>query len=391
MTDHAKLSASGAHKWLRCPLSVWLEEEIPEKPSAFAAEGTKAHALAEIRIKQMLKPPAEVRKQLRKELKALEPIDEEMKGFVDGFVDYVKERYATARRKFKNAILLSETRLDYSRWVPDGFGTGDVVIVTDGYIEIIDLKYGKGVRVNAVNNPQLKLYALGALEEFDYLFDTPKIHTVIYQPRLDHIADCTYATEDLLRWANDTVAPSAKAVMDHQGGCVPGEHCDKGFCRARPICKAYSADKLRLADYGFTRPEMLTLTELSDVLSKAEVIAGWVTMVKAYALDQLLDGNDVPGYKAVAGKSRRVYMNEDDILAALHEHGIFPHDVTVTKLIGITEMQKKLGKDNMEEWIGKFIAKPEGAPCLAPEDDPRPAVHRHTAHDDFKDLIEKEN
>ena len=386
---HARLSASGAHKWLNCPMSLWMEDEIPEPESSYAAEGTKAHTLAEITLKyEVLKTMT--LEAYTKEREKLEPVDAEMQEHVQSFVDYVKERFASARQRTKDAILLSEARLDYSCWAPEGFGTGDVVIIADGYMEIIDLKYGKGVVVYAQDNPQLKLYALGAVSEYEMLYDVDEVYVTIFQPRLDHISSQLYTVEELEDWGYNSVIPGAKKALRGEGRCTPGEHCDKGFCRARPICRAYAEQNLSVAKFDYAHPQTLTPSEISSILEHVDQLTRWAKMVKDYALDQMLHGKEIPGFKAVEGRSNRSYSSEKEVLAALIEAGKDPVDFSTTKPLGITEMEKKLGKKTFDELLGGLIIKPAGSPTLVPATDKRPAINsEEAAANDFKEFIDK--
>ena len=386
---HARLSASAAHKWLNCPMSLWMEDEIPEPKSSFAEEGTKAHALAELLIKYELIKSISIR-EYADERKKLDPIDPEMQDYISTFVDYVKERYNSAKKITKDALLLSETRLDYSCWAPEGFGTGDVVILADRYMEIIDLKYGKGVRVVAQDNPQLKLYALGAINEYENLYDIEEVYVTIFQPRLDHISSHLYRVEELMDWGYGVVLPGARKALYGKGSCKPGPYCDAGFCRARPICRAYAEQNMSVARFDFAHPSTLTEDEIAEVLQKADAIAHWARMVKDYALDQMLQGREIPGYKAVEGRSNRSYASEQAVFDALDKAGLDIDDYCITKPVGITEMQKKLGKAKFDEILGDLIVKPTGAPTIALMTDNRPALHTaEAAANEFKDLIKK--
>lgn len=385
---HAKLSASGAKKWMACPGSVVLESQIPEKESSYAQEGTTAHALGEAKIRLALKEIT--RAKYHKAIKDLE-ITEDMEQYTDDYRDFVIERYNAAKTKTPDAVLLLEQRLDFSAWVPGGFGTGDVVIIAEGEIEIIDLKYGQGVLVEAENNPQLKLYALGAIAEFDYLYGINSVTMTIYQPRVDNISSCQILVEDLLEWADTEVVSKAALAHSSTEKFYVGKHCDDGFCKARPICRAYAEQKLAMAAYEFTQPSALSVDEIADILEHAESLSKWATLVKDYALDQAVNhGVAYPGYKVVEGRSNRTWSIDETLVAAqLIGKGYRDDDIWPRKLKGITAMERFLGKKTFNEILGEYVVKPQGKPTLVPFDDNRPELNSTAnAANDFKDLVE---
>ncbi|MGE4214123.1 MAG: DUF2800 domain-containing protein [Anaerotignaceae bacterium] len=385
---HAKLSASGAKKWLNCPGSIVLEAQIPEVESDYAKGGTTAHALGEAKIRLATKEVT--RAKYHKAIKDLE-ITEDMEQYTDDYRDFVIERFNLAKSVTPDATLLLEQRLDYSQWAPGGFGTGDVVIIADGTIEIIDLKYGKGVEVEAEDNPQLKLYALGALTAFDYLYDIKSITMTIYQPRMDNISSCEMLVEDLLEWANTEVVPRAKkADSDTEEFCT-GKHCEEGFCNARPICRAYAEKQLEAAVYDFKLPSALSVDEIADILEQAESLAKWATLIKDYALDQAVNhGVTYPGYKIVEGRSNRAWSVDDTLVAAqLIGKGYRDDDIWPRKLKGITAMEQLLSKKTFKDILGDLVIKPQGKPTLVPFDDKRPEINStDNANKDFTGLIE---
>ena len=385
---HAKLSASGAKKWLNCPGSIVLEAQIPEQESDYAKEGTTAHALGEAKIRLAIKEIT--RAKYHKAIKDLD-ITEDMEQYTDDYRDFVIERFNLAKSVTQDAVLLLEQRLDFSEWVPEGFGTGDVVIIADGSIEIIDLKYGKGVEVQAEDNPQLKLYALGALTEFDYLYGISSITMTIYQPRIDNISSCQMLTEDLLEWANTEVLPKAQKADNGTEEFCTGKHCDDGFCKARPICRAYADKKLEAAAYDFKQPSILSEDEIADILEQAESLAKWATLIKEYALDQAVNhGVKYPGYKIVEGRSNRAWAVDETLVAAqLIGKGYGDDDIWPRKLKGITAMEQLLSKKTFNEILGDLVVKPQGKPTLVPFDDKRPEINSNdNANKDFNELIE---
>lgn len=376
MTAHAKLSASGAKKWLNCPGSVVMEAQFPHESSSYAQEGTNAHHLGEAKIRLAVKEYSNAKYQ--KAIKALE-IDEEMAGYTDDYRDFVLERFNAARAKTPDAKLLLEQRLDFSTYVPEGFGTGDCVIVAAGFLEIIDLKYGAGVVVPVQDNPQLRLYALGAWEAWDYLYGIDEITMTIYQPRRDNISTETISAKELLSWGE---AVKAKAALANSGteDCFAGCHCDEGFCRARPVCRAYTDSCNRLAAMEFKRPNLLSLEEIAEVLELSSRLTKWAELVKAYALEQALQGHEVPGYKLVEGRSSRSFNTEDEvIITTLTNAGYNREDLIVSKLRTVADMEKFLGKKAFGELLNEMVTKPTGTPTLAPITDRRPEIHSAAA------------
>lgn len=386
--EHARLSASGSKKWLNCPGSIQMESEFPDKSSAFAEEGTTAHALGEAKLKLALNHFNRVK--YHKAIKNLD-ITEDMEEYTEGYKDFVIERLNEAKGKTPDAKLFIEQRLDYSLWAPDGFGTGDAVIVADGTVEIIDLKYGTGVRVSAENNSQMRLYALGAVTAFDFLYDIQQIRMTIYQPRIDNISTETISFECLMAWGEEVKKKAEKADNDKVTECVAGEHCDAGFCKARAVCRAYAEERQRLAQYDFKRPAKLTIEEIADIIDQADKISKWVKTVSDYALDQALNHNvEIPGFKLVEGRSIRKYAKSDEEISKhLMDMGYLEEDITTKSLKTISNMEKLLGKKVFNDVLGDYVVKPQGKPTLVHNSDKRPAINSTAnALEDFKNIKE---
>jgi len=387
MGSHAVLSASGASKWLNCPPSARLEEYFPESSSIYAEEGTLAHALGELRLKEALKNIT--KKEINAEFKAIQASEfynDEMVEKIAEYVDYGMEQVSEARARTKDTLIFLEQRLDFSTWVPDGFGTGDLVIVSDDILQIIDLKYGKGVAVSSINNKQMMLYALGAVEAFGLLYDINKVHMTICQPRLDNISTYEMTVEDLYKWADEYLAPIAKQAYAGEGDYNSGTHCR--FCKARFTCKARAEANLELAKMDFQEPDVLSDDEIAEVLTKATELQAWASDIQNYALDQAINkGVHWTGYKLVEGRSTRKYTDEGSVeVALLNANYERAKILKEPELLGITAMEKLLTKKKFNEILSNLIIKPEGKPTLVPETDKRPELNSvGKAAEDFKE------
>ena len=372
MGKHALLSASSSHRWLNCPPSARLGENYEDRGSDFAAEGTDAHSLCEYKLKNALGLPAD------DPTENLSWYNEEMEECAADYASYVMELLAEAKKATADPIVLVEQRLDYTRFVKEGFGTGDCVIVADGTLNIVDMKYGRGVEVSAVENPQMMLYALGALEIFDAIYDISTIKMTIYQPRLSNISVYSLSRDALLEWAENVLKPTADLAYTGDGDYNCGEWCR--FCKAKADCRERARANMALASYEFAQPPLLTDTEIEDILGKVDDLVSWANDVKEFALQAAVSGKEWNGWKVVEGRSVRKYTDENLVAAAVIAAG---HDPYEQKLLGITEMQKTLGKAKFDEILGGLIMKPQGKPTLVPESDKRPAMNN--AKNDFKE------
>ncbi len=370
MEKHAILSASKAYQWLACTPSIRTSENIPDKTSEYAVEGTKAHALGELNLRLFLGQIT--KEEYAKEVTDLDA-DETMKNYANQYSDFVIEKFNMAQKKTKDALLEIEVKVDFSQWVPEGFGTADAIIIADDCMEIIDLKYGKGVPVSAENNPQLMLYALGALEEYLMLYDILQVSMTIYQPRLDNISTDLIAVEDLVKWAYEYVKPLAEKAFKGEGEFVSGEHCR--FCKLKYTCRERANENLKLAQYDFKEPSILSNDEIANILKKSEDLVSWQNDIKEYVLNEALKGIKFEGFKLVEGKSNRKYKDEDEVAVALKELGYNDNDIYKKSLLTITAMEKFLGKQKFNDLIGKYIIKPSGKPTLVPESDKRPELN----------------
>ena len=374
--EHAILSASSSHRWMNCTPSARLEQEFKEYESTAAKEGTAAHALAEHKLKRKLK--------MRSDRPVSEFNDEDMELYTDDYSDYVYEQYKKAQRYDENAQIFIEQRLDFSCYVPDGFGTGDAVIISKGKIQIIDLKYGQGVLVNAENNSQMMLYALGALKKFGKDYEIKKVKLVIFQPRRENVSVWETTVTQLKKWAEKKLRPRAEMAFKGTGNYQPGSHCQ--FCKAAAKCRARAEENLKLAQEEFKKPPLLTDAEIESILSKIQGLKKWADEIWEFALEQALKGKQWNGFKVVQGKSVRKYSDEQKVVDACNKAGY--KDIYVKKLITLTEMEKLMGKKVFNEVLGSLIEKPAGKPTLVEESDKRPAIT--TAMNEFS-VIKEEN
>lgn len=380
---HAVLSASGAHRWLNCPPSAQLEARVPDVTSTYAEEGTLAHRLGELQLRRALSEITEAEYQQRlKAVQGHELYSNDMPDYIASYSDHVLEAFADARNRTGDPAIFLEQRLDFSRWVPRGFGTGDVVIIADGTMEVIDLKYGKGVAVSSEDNPQMMLYALGALDQFGFIYDVNMVRMTIHQPRLDSVSSWEIAVDELLAWAENELTPKAKLAWAGKGKAAAGDWCR--FCTVRARCRTRAeAAQAAASAFGFRHPSMLEVDDIAGILAKAAEIQAWVSDLQAFALEQARDCNvRFPGWKLVEGRSNRRYTDEAAVAEALGKAKYRKRDIfQAPKLLGIAAMEKLLGKRRFAELLNHLVIKPHGAPTLVSEDDPRPELN--SAADEF--------
>ena len=372
--QHSLLSASGAHRWLNCPPSAVLESREPDTSSAAAEQGAAAHALAEWKLRRALH-----------QAPAFKPesdwIDTEMEHLTDDYVAFVQEHISIARETCGDPQVLIEQRLDFSHIVPGGFGTGDAVIIAEPTLQIIDLKYGQGVLVEAEQNPQLMLYALGALHAFGSLYDIETVAVTIYQPRRGNVDTWEISVAELEQWAETEVKPKAELASAGEGEFCPGSWCQ--FCKIAPTCRARAEANLQLAKLEFAPPAKLSDVEIADVLTRIPQLKTWAADVEAYALSKAVNQGVVfEGFKLVAGRSVRKYSSETDVAAAAEAAGY--RDIYDRKLITLTAMEKLMGKPTFNEILGDLVTKPAGKPTLVPVSDKRPALDLVSAASDFQ-------
>ena len=375
---HARLNASSSHRWMMCPPSVKLSEQFADTTSQYAEEGTYLHELCELKLHRYLCDmlPTVV-DDLYAQHKDNDFYTDEAETVTDEYVAFCAETIEAVRASCKDPLILVEHRLDYSEYVPEGFGTGDLVIVADGICEVVDFKGGRGVRVDAERNSQLMLYGLGAYLEFDALYGVNTVRMTIVQPRLSNISTYEISAEELLRWAENEVRPKAALAYAGEGDFCAGSRCR--FCKARYTCRSRSEYHMALAQKDFKAPDLLTDEEILDILPVAESMNNWVQDLMAYATQQAISGKAWQGYKLVAGRSVRKYTSEAEVIRAATEAGYT--DIYKTSLLGIGELEKRLGRKAFSDVLGKYIIKPPGTPTLVPDTDPRKSIS--TAEMDF--------
>ena len=372
--DHALLSASSSHRWLHCNPSARLEREFADRESVAAAEGTACHALAEHKLKRKLK--------LRSE-RPVSPFDtDEMETCTDDYADFVMEQVTKERRRDPDTQVFIEQRLDFSCYVPEGFGTGDALVVSRGRIHIIDLKYGQGLLVDSEENPQMMLYALAALNQYEEQYQIKKVKLTIFQPRRDNVSTWETTVAKLKKWATKDLVPKAQRAFRGEGEYCPGEWCI--FCKAAVKCRARADDKLRLAQSEFKMPPLLTDAEIESVLAKLPDIKKWADEIQEYALAKALAGKEWTGFKLVEGRSVRKFTDERAVVKAANEAGY--HDIYKQSLISITEMEKLMGKVEFSKVLGALVTKPQGKPTLVPDTDKRQAISVSNPKSEFSEI-----
>lgn len=373
-SDHARLAPSAAERWIHCPGSVRISEDLPEpQSSSYADEGTLAHSVAELKLRLMTGEIS--RQKYGAQLRRLQQSEYwcgELSECTDSYRDIVQEHLFEYG---PNAELLVEQRYSLEPWVPGGFGTSDAVILGDDTIEVIDLKYGKGIKVEALANPQLRLYGLGAAVLLGDLYDFTTVRMTIIQPRLDHISVEEMLLTDLYAWAETVVKPAAQEATDPEAEprTACGDWCR--WCPAKAICRTRAEKQLELAAYDFTPPALLQPGEIGDVLARAEELQKWVSDLQDYALQSALGGQHYDGWKLVEGRSVRKYADDLKVAEALQAAGFDEAVLYEKRLLGLTAMEKLVGKKKLADTLGDLIVKPAGKPVLVPETDKREAIN----------------
>ncbi len=381
MAEHALLSASAAHRWLNCPPSVMLTKDMPDTTSEYAEEGTLAHSLCELKLQKRFLDKSMTTRRYNSRLKVIktDPLwSDEMEQHSDAYIDHIAE---VAMKFAYEPFIAAEQRVDYSKWVPGGFGTADCILIGGKELHIVDFKYGKGVPVSAEDNPQLKLYALGAYDRYSFLYPIETVVLHIVQPRLDTIGEYSLALTELLAWG-ESIKPIAQRAAGGEGRFHSGKWCR--FCKAAATCRARATDEL-MEDFSRVIPPLLSDDEVGEILSRAEEVKSWVEAVQSYALNTLLSGGSINGWKVVEGRRVRAFDDVDAAMDALIEGGIDEAVLYQRKPLTLAQIEKAIGKPTLYEIAGSHIVTPKGKPTLAPASDKR-EPYRTTAEDDFSEI-----
>ncbi|MCL6453583.1 MAG: DUF2800 domain-containing protein [Alicyclobacillus sp.] len=375
--SHALLSASSAARWLACPPSARLCEQFPDTSSEYAAEGTLAHEIAELKLRKALIEPMGPRKfgKALKELQSNPLYQPEMDKHTDTYLDYV---LGIVHGYSSPPYVAVEKRLDYSTYAPEGYGTGDCIIIGGDTLHIVDLKYGKGVPVDAKGNTQMRLYALGAVTEYGFLYPIRQVHMVIVQPRLDSISEDTVPLDELLAWG-ESIKPIAEQAYKGEGDYNPGDHCR--FCRAKAVCRARADAQTALEAFGGMKPPLISDAEVGQLLERGRNLAQWLKDLEEYALSRCLDGAEIPAWKAVEGRGSRQYVDQDAAFQALISAGIEEAVLYERKPLSVAQIEKVLGKAKYRELLEEtgLVEVQPGKPTLVPASDKRDAITNRVA------------
>ena len=375
---HSILSPSASHRWLNCTPSAMLEQEFENKTSEAAEEGTAAHAFCEHKLRKSLK--------LRSKRPVSDYDSDEMQECTDAYVDFVIEQLEIAKQRCKDPLILVEEKVDFSRYVPDGFGTADCLIISDDEIHIVDFKYGQGILVDAYDNSQMKCYALGALETYGNIYDITSVNMSIFQPRRENVSTWKTTVKELRNWAENVLKPKAELALKGEGEYRCGEWCR--FCRAAVRCRARAEEKLRLAEHEFKLPPLISDEEIEEILKVIPDLTKWATDIQNYALDMVLNhGKEWSGFKVVEGRSVMKYKDEEAVIEKAKENGYT--DIFKSSLITLTEMQKLMGKKKFDDLLGDLIIKPKGKPTLVTIEDKRPAMKLEDVKNEFNEITEE--
>ena len=381
-TQHALLSASSAHRWLHCTGSPLLEKDFPDSTSVYAQEGTLAHELCELKLKKYttVMPKGTYTRAHNKIMKS-ELWQNEMESTSETYLEYIKGIMLACDTK---PVVVIEKRVDFSRYVPEGFGTADCLILAGDTLHVVDYKHGKGVVVDADHNPQMMLYALGAMDEFALVYRFETVHMTIVQPRVNNISEFTMSAEDLRSWGESVVKPKAEAAISGNGAFEAGDWCR--FCRAKQQCKTRyeSNDSLYPELSERHDPRLITLDELGEYLKRGRDMAAWLEDMKEYALSESLAGAEVQGWKAVEGRGSRAFTDTDEAVDTLIKNGIDESVLYERRVLTLVQMEKAVGKKAFGEIVGNLVVKNPGKPTLVEESDKRPKItNQPTAADVF--------
>lgn len=361
---HALLSASSSSRWLKCPPSAVAASLYPNQDTPFTREGTLAHEVAELVASSRLEG-----REFLFQSPWREDVTPEMIRHAEEYADYIQEQI-----KSPDATVLLEQRLDFSPWVPEGFGTGDCIILQGRHLDVIDYKYGQGVEVSALDNSQMRLYGLGALNEFGSIYDIETVTLHIFQPRKDNVSTEELTADGLLIWG-EAVRPIADQADKGEGAHCAGAHCR--FCPHAGACPALASSCLAWFErFGHLGIDTLSPQNVAEILAQEAMITGWLKSVKDRALTSLMDGAEIPGYKVVAGRGSRTWADELEMAEVLYKAGYTREEITKTEILSPAAMEKAIGKKKVAELVAGHILTMPGSPTVAPVTDKRPVYDR---------------
>jgi hypothetical protein len=369
--EHALLSPSAASRWLNCTAAPRLEAEAPDNETEYALEGTLAHAYCARKLKSFMGLDTSEEDKEIEQLKGTYHTGE-MDEHTDTYKEIVLEKWNAARLHTRDAQLLVETRLDFTKHIPEAFGTADAIVIADGLMEVIDFKYGKGVRVSAIENAQMMIYALGAYETFSFEYNIDRVKMTIVQPRLDNLSEYELSVDSLLTWAKEVLAPAAREAFRGDGPQKPGKWCR--FCRVKCSCRALAESCVDIAK-EYESMKLISPEEMAaKILPWLSIIKSWCCSVEEYTLQQAMSGVSYEGYKVVEGRSNRVIREPQKVMTLLYDAG-YPIDsyMKPEELRTITDIEKNIGRKAFNTLCGDLITKPQGKPTLVEASDKRPA------------------
>lgn len=359
MGEHAVLAASASKRWLTCPPSARLEESMPKSTSSFAEEGRLAHRIGELRLQLWLGLTGEIE---------VPEHDKDMDFYVQEYVNFI----VNLHNQNPDQVVRIEQQFDLKDYIPGGFGTSDYSAVNSEVLDVVDLKYGKGVFVKVENNPQFMIYALGVYQLYGWAYEPKVVRMHVVQPRMDNISTWETTTEELLRWGDEVLRPAAAIAYMGRGEFKPSDECQ--FCKAKALCRARAENFTALEDFGSQLPPLLSDAEVGQILVRGKGLATWVKDLEKHTLTACLSGATIPGWKAVEGRSTRSFSDPDKAFKALIAGGIQEAMLYERKPLTLAAAEKVVGKKPFAELVGGYIVKPPGAPSLATEDDKRPAI-----------------
>lgn len=382
-TGHALLGPSSSHRWLNCTPSARLEEAVKDTGSDFAEEGSCAHALCEEKLWRLKGQEGMADLAFKEQIACNRDrwYTNEMENCADDYVATVWDKYQQSLKTTPDALLFIERQLSFERWIPQSFGTADAIIIADGTMEVIDFKYGKGVEVSAIRNPQMMIYALGAIAEFEDEYNITNVRCTIVQPRIGNLSEFEIKAEELLDWANVFLKPQAELAWEGKGEQMPGEYCR--FCKVRARC-AKLANQAVAAYTQHEQKELISDEDFPKILRLVPAIKAWASAVEDYATAKAVSGHAYKGFKLVEGRSLRRITDSVELATRLNDNG-YTDIYKPQELKSLGDLEKLVGKKDFASLAQGLIDKPKGKPTLVPDTDKRPPI-TISAADDFNDI-----